>query len=159
MVAIWKVKKFFGLNYDLVEAFGEVLEKHNTDCEPIEVLPASKEKLKEAILVEALSVRALKDPNYMQALMVSFLSLAHFQKGLPKGGLQFTERLAAASKKTGDDLVEAVIEMGPTLGARNALSDFVNNERQQLGEVWQKEFERFAKAYESHLAGESHASR
>jgi hypothetical protein len=158
MIELWRVKKFFGMSFDLIDAYGSVLEKYSGLLEPEEALPASKEDLKSAILLEAFSAKAFKSPEYMNALTASFLSLANFQKGLPKKGLKISSRLADASKKSDEELVDAVLAMGPTFGSVQYMSEHVATERQMLAAQWESEFKRFANAYQKHLNERGHAN-
>jgi hypothetical protein len=162
MLASWKIKRFLGLKFDLLDAYGEVLERHCSHLEPIEVLPAEKKAIKEAILLEAFSAKAIKNPDCSSALMVSFLSLANFQKGIPKGSPSLnTKTLKDLSNLPGDQLVDAIYELGPSIKASSYMSTYVDEERNQLAEQWQSEFERFANAYESYVGGKGreHAHR
>ena len=161
MAALWKIKKFLGLKFDLIDAYAEILENHSAQCEPFELLPASKQELKEAILEEAFSPKAIVDHDYTQSLMFTFLSLANFQKGLPRDGLRVYEKMSAAMEKKGGELVDAIYEQGPTLGASSVASEMVMLERRQLASEWQSEFERFAAAYEARIKTlrVEHASR
>jgi hypothetical protein len=152
MGAAWKIKKFLGLKFDLIDAYGEVLEKYPGLLEPISVLPASKIDIKNAILDAAFSPRALKDKEYANALLVSFIALANFQHCAPSLSKTVSKYKNAMKIDDLDFLVDSTSNPKSEFVEMGKFESTVRAERTLLGQEWKSASDEVELAFRSHLS-------
>ena len=116
---------------EILDSYGAVLESAEM-YEPISKLPASKARIKGVILNRAGKATEAE----MHSLLVAYLSLARFQDST-LSGVSLNDA-KSASRKTGDDLVKADLQMGPQIKSMGILNDLVALERRVLAEEWEQ---------------------
>ncbi len=116
---------------DLLDAYGAVLETAEL-YEALSRLPAPKARIKAAILGRAKV--AIEEEK--KALLVAYLALANFQDST-LSGVSMADAKAAA-EKSGDDLVQAVLKLGPNIKNMEVLNNLVTFERRILAQEWEQ---------------------
>jgi hypothetical protein len=147
-MSFWRVKKTLGLSFDLIDAYGAVLEKHCDQVEPIEVLPASKSELKLAILSEAMRPEVLRNEEYRSSLLVAFLSLSHFQHN-PRSTKAANQALTNLKSSSASAFVDKFASSD--MAAHQLIVEVVQSERRQLAAEWSAAFESLASAVEERM--------
>ncbi len=145
MRSFWKLRKALGMRFDLIEAYGEVLEKHPGPIECSSLLPAPKDELRRVLLTEAKASGLKGRSEYVDVILRAFVCLAQFQSGAERAIRASREmvRLSAIPSEAALDRM-ANIDMAEY----ERVSGQIRREQEALATEWSREFSSLAASLE-----------